>query len=119
MPIENLTPWLLLAASIAAGLSGLLVKANQPHDIERKTSPAGNAASTHRSIACGLYALSAVMLVAAVFSWLHLRAVDLPLALSKRLDFGTTAAIAAAIIASAIANAQRRRRNQRKHDEHG
>lgn len=117
MPIENLTPWLLLAASFAASLSGLLVHANKPHDIERTSPQGANATWTHRSIACALYSLAGVMLVATVFSWLHLNAADIPFALPKHFDVG--GAIALAIIASAVAGAQSKKRRARKSDERG
>lgn len=116
MPIENITPWLLLAACIAAGLSGLLVHANKPHDIECRSPQGANATWTHQAIACALYSLSGVMLVAAVFSWLHWNAADIPFALPKHFDVG--GAIALAIIASAIAGAQGKKRRARKSDEH-
>lgn len=62
MPIENLTPWLLLAASIAAGLSGLLIHAQAPLDVARPKPKPGDTAFRNRMLANSLFVLSLVML---------------------------------------------------------
>ena len=62
MSIETLAPWLLLAASFAAGLSGLLIHAQVPHDIARPAAKPGDAPLKYRRFANALFVLSLVML---------------------------------------------------------
>jgi hypothetical protein len=59
MELESMTPFLLLAASFAAGLSGLLVLAHNHDDIGRR----GDLSTRNRRIARVLFVLSASMLV--------------------------------------------------------
>ncbi|HSN01116.1 MAG TPA: hypothetical protein VLS52_08935 [Rudaea sp.] len=59
MDIETLALYLLLAASFAAGLSGLLVLAHNHDDIGRR----GDLSARNRRIARVLFVLSASMLV--------------------------------------------------------
>jgi hypothetical protein len=58
MELESMTPFLLLAASFAAGLSGLLVLAHNHDDIGRH----GDLSTRNRRIARALFVLSASML---------------------------------------------------------
>jgi hypothetical protein len=73
MSIQDLTPWLLLAASIAAGLSGLLVLANNHEAI----GPHGDASTRNRRIAWVLFVLSVSMLGWAVVWVVGTRAANL------------------------------------------
>ena len=62
MSLETLAPFLLLAASIAAGLSGLLVHAQIPRDVAQPASKPGEAPMKYRRFANALFGLSVVML---------------------------------------------------------
>ncbi|HXD84465.1 MAG TPA: hypothetical protein VN599_08545 [Rudaea sp.] len=62
MSLETLAPFLLLAASLAAGLSGLLIHAQMPHDVAQPVSKPGDAPMKYRRFANALFVLSLVML---------------------------------------------------------
>jgi len=62
MSIETLAPFLLLAASLAAGLSGLLIHAQVPHDVARPAAKPGEPPMKYRRFANALFVLSLVML---------------------------------------------------------
>lgn len=68
MDSQILAPILLLAASFAAGLSGLLVHAQIPSDPAQPLAKAGSGYPVYRRIANGLFALAIIMLAwAALF----------------------------------------------------
>ncbi|MGH8040778.1 MAG: hypothetical protein ACREPN_01905 [Rudaea sp.] len=72
MDLDALVPGLLLAASFAAGLSGLLVHAQIPHDPAQPLPKSGNANFGYRHIANALFALAIIMLAwGAIFAAGH------------------------------------------------
>jgi hypothetical protein len=103
--LEYLTPFLLLAASFAAGLSGLLALAHDRHDIGQPDA----APTRNRHIARVLFVLSVSMLGWAAIWILGTRAFNLTGGIGETLHKSLVVGVAVIV---GIANYFRKRRER-------